>query len=111
MCFSYFSIVNDPVFQEFLGHLIDQCFMAKPQTVQKVCKIVKKQLGLPDYSIVTGSSKFAMLGVDAVEILMELEEEFGISVELEEDIAESISTVQEAAESLEEKCPGCETCW
>lgn len=42
---------------------------------------------------------------------MELEEEFGISVELEEDIAESISTVQEAAESLEEKCPGCETCW
>ncbi|KEH43060.1 putative Acyl carrier protein (ACP) [Medicago truncatula] len=84
---------------------------AKPQTVQKVCKIVKKQLGLPDYSIVTGSSKFAMLGVDTVEILMELEEEFGISVELEEDIAESISTVQEAAESLEEKCPGCETCW
>jgi len=39
---------------------------AKLQTVQKVCKIIKKQLGLPDYSIVTGNSRFAMLGVDMV---------------------------------------------
>ncbi|KAK7269272.1 hypothetical protein RIF29_21994 [Crotalaria pallida] len=76
---------------------------AKPETVEKVCKIVKKQLALPDDSDVTGDSKFAALGADSldtVEIVMGLEEEFGIAVE--EESAQSITTVQEAADLIEE---------
>ncbi|TKY52168.1 Acyl carrier protein 1 [Spatholobus suberectus] len=76
---------------------------AKSETVEKVCKIVKNQLALPDDSKVTGESTFAALGADSldtVEIVMGLEEEFGISVE--EDSAQSISTVQEAADLIEE---------
>ncbi|XP_061349517.1 acyl carrier protein 1, chloroplastic-like [Gastrolobium bilobum] len=83
-------------------HLRVSC-AAKPQTVEKVCKIVKKQLALADDSNVTGESKFAALGADSldtVEIVMGLEEEFGISVG--EDSAQSISTVQEAADLIEE---------
>ncbi|KAK4282844.1 hypothetical protein QN277_014172 [Acacia crassicarpa] len=75
---------------------------AKPETVEKVCKIVKNQLALPDDSNVTGESKFAALGADSldtVEIVMGLEEEFGISVE--EDSAQNITTVQEAADLIE----------
>ncbi|KAK7303162.1 hypothetical protein RJT34_14063 [Clitoria ternatea] len=82
---------------------------AKPETVNKVCDIVKKQLALPESSTVTGESKFAALGADSldtVEIVMGLEEEFGISVE--EESAQSITTVQEAADMidklLESKC-------
>ncbi|BAT95008.1 hypothetical protein LR48_Vigan10g094300 [Vigna angularis] len=76
---------------------------AKQETVQKVCKIVKNQLALPDDSTVTGESTFAALGADSldtVEIVMGLEEEFGISVG--EDSAQSISTVQDAADLIEE---------
>ncbi|XP_027353028.1 acyl carrier protein 1, chloroplastic isoform X2 [Abrus precatorius] len=76
---------------------------AKPETVDKVCKIVKKQLAISDDTNVTGESKFAALGADSldtVEIVMGLEEEFGISVE--EDSAQSITTVQEAADLIEE---------
>nr|ADB94668.1 acyl carrier protein 5 [Arachis hypogaea]ADB94669.1 acyl carrier protein 5 [Arachis hypogaea] len=76
---------------------------AKQETVDKVCTIVKKQLALPDSSPVTGESKFSALGADSldtVEIVMGLEEEFGISVE--EDSAQSITTVQEAADLIEE---------
>ncbi|CAK8572399.1 unnamed protein product [Lathyrus sativus] len=76
---------------------------AKPQTVEKVSQIVKKQLALSDDSNVTGESKFAALGADSldtVEIVMGLEEEFGISVE--EDSAQSITTVQEAADLIED---------
>ncbi|XP_056162366.1 acyl carrier protein 1, chloroplastic-like [Syzygium oleosum] len=75
---------------------------AKPETVDKVCAIVRKQLALPDDSAVTGESKFAALGADSldtVEIVMGLEEEFGISVE--EESAQSITTVQEAADMIE----------
>ncbi|KAK4773179.1 hypothetical protein SAY87_028198 [Trapa incisa] len=75
---------------------------AKPETVNKVCKIVRKQLALPDDSAVTGESKFAALGADSldtVEIVMGLEEEFGISVE--EESAQSITTVQEAADMID----------
>ncbi|XP_020221914.1 acyl carrier protein 1, chloroplastic [Cajanus cajan] len=76
---------------------------AKPETVEKVCKVVKNQLALPDDSKVTGESTFAALGADSldtVEIVMGLEEVFGISVE--EDSAQSISTVQEAADLIED---------
>ncbi|XP_061367941.1 acyl carrier protein 1, chloroplastic-like [Gastrolobium bilobum] len=75
---------------------------AKPETVEKVCHIVKKQLALPEGSSVTGESKFAALGADSldtVEIVMGLEEEFGISVE--EESAQSITTVQEAADMID----------
>ncbi|KAL2339085.1 hypothetical protein Fmac_013531 [Flemingia macrophylla] len=75
---------------------------AKPETVNKVCDIVKKQLALPDESSVSGESKFAALGADSldtVEIVMGLEEAFGISVE--EESAQSITTVQEAADMID----------
>ncbi|KAG4960220.1 hypothetical protein AAZX31_13G196100 [Glycine max] len=75
---------------------------AKPETVKKVCDIVKKQLALPDESAVTGESKFAALGADSldtVEIVMGLEEEFGITVE--EESAQSITTVQDAADMID----------
>ncbi|KAL6350344.1 hypothetical protein AAG906_004294 [Vitis piasezkii] len=75
---------------------------AKPETVQKVCEIVKKQLALPAESELTPESKFAALGADSldtVEIVMSLEEEFGISVE--EESSQNITTVQEAADLIE----------
>nr|XP_043613252.1 acyl carrier protein 1, chloroplastic-like [Erigeron canadensis] len=75
---------------------------ATPETVDKVCSIVRKQLALPEDSTVTGESKFASLGADSldtVEIVMGLEEEFGISVE--EESAQTIATVQDAADLIE----------
>lgn len=78
------------------------CEQAKPETLEKVCEIVRKQLALPADSSVTGESKFAALGADSldtVEIVMGLEEEFGISVE--EESAQSIATVQDAADLIE----------
>ncbi|KAK9075715.1 hypothetical protein SSX86_004044 [Deinandra increscens subsp. villosa] len=75
---------------------------ATPETVDKVCSIVRKQLALPEDSAVTGESKFASLGADSldtVEIVMGLEEEFGISVE--EESAQTIATVQDAADLIE----------
>ncbi|CAN0920567.1 Acyl carrier protein 1, chloroplastic [Linum grandiflorum] len=76
---------------------------AKPDTVEKVCNIVKKQLALSADTVVTGESKFTALGADSldtVEIVMGLEEEFGITVE--EDSAQSIATVQDAADLIED---------
>ncbi|CAK9145512.1 unnamed protein product [Ilex paraguariensis] len=75
---------------------------AKPETVDKVCQIVKKQLALPHDSAISGESKFAALGADSldtVEIVMGLEEEFGICVE--EESAQTIATVQDAANLIE----------
>ncbi|CAK7332867.1 unnamed protein product [Dovyalis caffra] len=75
---------------------------AKPETVDTVCNIVKKQLALSADTTVTGGSKFSELGADSldtVEIVMGLEEEFGISVE--EESAQSIATVQDAADLIE----------
>nr|GEW55960.1 acyl carrier protein 1, chloroplastic-like [Tanacetum cinerariifolium] len=75
---------------------------AKPETVDKVCGIVRKQLALKDDISVTGESKFSSLGADSldtVEIVMGLEEEFGITVE--EESAQSIATVQDAADLIE----------
>ncbi|KAL9271841.1 Acyl carrier protein 1, chloroplastic-like protein [Drosera capensis] len=76
--------------------------MAKPETVDKVCHIVRKQLALPPETELTGESKFTTLGADSldtVEIVMGLEEEFGISVE--EESSQNITTVQEAADLIE----------
>ncbi|KAK3417777.1 hypothetical protein EUGRSUZ_H03739, partial [Eucalyptus grandis] len=75
---------------------------AKKETVDKVCQIVRKQLALPDDATVTGESKFANMEADSlyiVEIVMGLEEEFGIGVE--EESAQSITNVQEAADMIE----------
>ncbi|KDP40030.1 hypothetical protein JCGZ_02028 [Jatropha curcas] len=75
---------------------------AKPETLNKVCEIVRKQLALAPETAVNGESKFVALGADSldtVEIVMGLEEEFGISVE--EETAQSILTVQDAADLIE----------
>ena len=58
---------------------------------------------MPETDVVTGESKFATLGADSldtVEIVMALEEAFGIAIE--EDSAQSIATVQDAADLIEE---------
>ncbi|CAN6578653.1 unnamed protein product [Malus baccata var. baccata] len=88
-------------FQTFQNQPIKTC-QAKPETVQKVVEIVRKQLALPPESEVSSDSKFALLGADSldtVEIVMNLEEEFDISVE--EESSQNISTVQEAADLIE----------
>ncbi|XP_076887396.1 acyl carrier protein 1, chloroplastic-like [Bidens hawaiensis] len=75
---------------------------AKPDTIDKVCCIVREQLAVKAETPVTGESKFAELGADSldtVEIVMGLEEEFGITVE--EESAQSIATVQDAADLIE----------
>lgn len=76
---------------------------AKPETVEKVCDIVKKQLAVPEGQTVSAESKFATLGADSldtVEIVMALEEQFGIAIE--EESAQAITTVQDAADLIEE---------
>lgn len=40
---------------------------AKPETVDKVCEIVKKQLALTDDKVVNGESKFTALGADSLD--------------------------------------------
>ncbi|KAJ8436796.1 hypothetical protein Cgig2_032024 [Carnegiea gigantea] len=75
---------------------------AKPETVEKVGAIVKKQLALTEGQKVSGETKFSELGADSldtVEIVMKLEEEFGVNVE--EEKAQSITTIGEAAELIE----------
>ncbi|KAI4386349.1 hypothetical protein MLD38_004287 [Melastoma candidum] len=76
--------------------------VARPETVDKVCEIVRKQLALPAETELTPDSKFASLGADSldtVEIVMALEEEFGIGVE--EESSQNITTVQEVADLIE----------
>nr|CAB3462243.1 unnamed protein product [Digitaria exilis]CAB3466078.1 unnamed protein product [Digitaria exilis] len=78
------------------------CCSAKKETVDKVCNIVKEQLALPDGTAITAESKFAELGADSldtVEIVMGLEEAFGITVD--ETSAQDIATVQDAANLIE----------
>ncbi|XP_027342695.1 acyl carrier protein 4, chloroplastic-like [Abrus precatorius] len=75
---------------------------AQPETMQKVCEIVRKQLALTPETELTPKTKFSELGADSldtVEIVMSLEEAFGISVQ--EDGSENITTVQDAADLIE----------
>ncbi|PWA81614.1 acyl carrier protein 2 [Artemisia annua] len=44
---------------------------AKPETVDKVCGIVRKQLALKDDISVTGESKFASLGADSLDTVLQ----------------------------------------
>ncbi|RYR11785.1 hypothetical protein Ahy_B04g069294 [Arachis hypogaea] len=95
-------VLHGGCFAVHLWFMLMKFDITKQETVQKVCDIVKKQLALPEGSSVTGESKFAALGADSldtVEIVMGLEEEFGISVE--EESAQSITTVQEAADMID----------
>ncbi|XP_076886394.1 acyl carrier protein 1, chloroplastic-like isoform X2 [Bidens hawaiensis] len=76
---------------------------ATSDTLNRVCKIVGQQLGIPDGYPVTGETKFAVLGADSlftVEFVMDLEKEFGIRIE--EVSSRSITTVQDAADFIEE---------
>ncbi|KAF8742588.1 hypothetical protein HU200_013592 [Digitaria exilis] len=82
------------------------CCPAKQEIVDKVCDIVKKQLALADGTEVYGTSKFQDLGadsLDSVEIVMGLEEAFGITVE---SSAQSIATVEDAANLIDELVAG-----
>uniref|UniRef100_A0ACD5Y828 Uncharacterized protein n=1 Tax=Avena sativa TaxID=4498 RepID=A0ACD5Y828_AVESA len=79
------------------------CCSAKKDTVDKVCEIVRKQLAVPEGTDVAGATKFSDLGADSldtVEIVMGLEEEFGISVE--ESSAQAIATVEDAATLIDQ---------
>lgn len=40
---------------------------AKPETVDKVCQIVRKQLALPEDAVLTPETKFAELGADSLD--------------------------------------------
>ncbi|KAH9653012.1 Acyl carrier protein [Citrus sinensis] len=74
---------------------------AQPETLQTVQSTIAKQLSI-DLSAVTPDTKFADLGADSldtVEIMMALEEQFGVSVG--EEGAENIATVQDAADLIE----------
>ncbi|KAI3414551.1 uncharacterized protein J3R85_016189 [Psidium guajava] len=74
---------------------------AKPDTLKTVQAIIAKQLSV-DESIVAPGTKFADLGTDSlntVEIMMALEETFGVSIG--EGGAANIATVQDAAELME----------
>ncbi|CAN1324501.1 Acyl carrier protein 1, chloroplastic [Linum perenne] len=102
LCSVSFPVSGRSVPSLSLRRGLQVCCAAKPETVEKVVAIVKKQLALPDDTAVDGESKFSALGADSldtVEIVMGLEEEFNITVE--EESAQSITTVQEAADMIE----------
>lgn len=71
------------------------------ETIEVVRGVIAKQLSIEE-SAVTPETKFADLGADSldtVEIMMALEEKFGVSVG--EGGAENIATVQDAADLIE----------
>ncbi|KAI3426654.1 Acyl carrier protein [Psidium guajava] len=77
------------------------CSVAQPETLKTVQSIIAKQLSV-DESTVAPDTKFADLGADSldtVEIMMALEEKFGVSIG--EGGAENITTVQDAADLIE----------
>ncbi|XP_061963481.1 uncharacterized protein LOC133688108 [Populus nigra] len=74
---------------------------AQPETLETVQSTIAKQLSV-EVSTVTPETKFADLGADSldtVEIMMALEEQFGVSIG--EGGAENIATVQDAADLIE----------
>ncbi|KAF8401141.1 hypothetical protein HHK36_014445 [Tetracentron sinense] len=77
------------------------CSIAGPETLQTVQSTIAKQLSIEE-STVTPQTKFVDLGADSldtVEIMMALEEKFGVSIG--EGGAENIATVQDAADLIE----------
>ncbi|KAK1282464.1 hypothetical protein QJS10_CPB22g00601 [Acorus calamus] len=76
--------------------------VAKAETVDKVCEIVRKQLALSSETSLTPSSAFADLGADSldtVEIVMGLEEALDITVE--EENSQNITTIQAATDLID----------
>ncbi|WP_035992991.1 acyl carrier protein [Leptolyngbya sp. KIOST-1] len=74
------------------------------ETFEKVKKIVSEQLGVEEADVKPEASFANDLGADSldtVELVMALEEEFGI--EIPDEAAESIATVQDAVNFIEEK--------
>ncbi|KAI5683895.1 hypothetical protein M9H77_05123 [Catharanthus roseus] len=76
------------------------CSLGEAETLQVVQEIIAKQLSIEESSV-SAQTKFAELGADSldtVEIMMALEEKFGVSIG--ESGAENISTVQDAADLI-----------
>ena len=71
-------------------------------TFDKVKEVIIDKLGIEDSKIESGSSFVDDLGADSldtVELIMQLEEEFGI--EIPDEDAEKITTVQTAVDYIE----------
>ncbi|MGD9140594.1 MAG: acyl carrier protein [bacterium] len=71
---------------------------------QKVKEIIMERLGVSEEKVTPEASFINDLGADSldtVELMMELEEAFGVSIEDEE--AEKIQTVKDAIDYLEAK--------
>jgi len=71
---------------------------------ERVKKIVVEQLGVKDEEVTNDSSFVDDLGADSldtVELVMALEEEFGIEIQDEE--AEKITTIQQAIDFIKNK--------
>ena len=78
--------------------------MASDETVERLKKIVAEQLNVEEDRIVSGASFTEDLGADSldlVELIMSLEEEFGIEISDEE--AEKIKTVGDAEQFIGER--------
>lgn len=79
--------------------------MSQEDIFERVKKIVVEQLEIGDPSQVTPEANFANdLGadsLDSVELVMALEEEFGI--EIPDEAAEKLATVQSAVDFINEK--------
>ena len=70
-------------------------------TFDKVKEVIIDKLGIEDSKIESGSSFVDDLGADSldtVELIMQLEEEFDLTIV--DDDAENISTVQEAVDYI-----------
>ncbi|MHB1610196.1 MAG: acyl carrier protein [Sulfobacillus sp.] len=75
----------------------------KEQVFDKVKEIIVDQLGVDEEEVTTEASFIDDLGADSldiVELIMALEEEFGL--EIPDDEAEKISTVNDAVEYIRE---------
>lgn len=72
-------------------------------TYTRVKKVIIDRLGVAE-EIVKAESTFVLLGADSldtVELVMGLEEEFGL--EIPDEIAETIKTVQDAIDFIDEE--------
>ena len=63
-----------------------------------IAKIVSERTGC-DVAAVKPESKFSDLGIDSLELLMELEDEIGIEIELDE----KIETIHDLDEFIQKK--------
>lgn len=81
--------------------------MPPDQILSTLTEILEYQLGVDKAQVIPSAHLFTDLGADSldhVEIIMEVEEEFGIQIRDED--AEKIQTVQDAVSYLEAHLPG-----